>query len=296
MIQHVTDTRSNSNDQIKRAVDVIGRSKHRLRVFKEIYRGKKSFKTVSALVKATKLSPVRVLQEGAKLSGNGIVHPTKVDGETVYGKDTFYKTNRAKILQLVGNPKKLAKLPTKTQPFVNGIKTVIKVLGREPKIKEIFIDGIDSFKAVKKIKSASAYIPIKEKEFKQGIQKILGQPGKFQDWGGEKNDLMSTRLYLGGKRIPVAFAFKGIGMTGELTPAKMGKNGDQIQRLFESDAEVFILQYWAAINERVREQMRAFATLTSLQRGERVYYCIIDGEDTARLIQAYPKHLRKAIK
>lgn len=85
-------------------------------------------------------------------------------------------------------------------------------------------------------------------------------------------------------------------MTGELTPAKLGKNGDQIQRLFERAAGVFILQYWTAVNERVREQIRAFAMITSLQRGEKIYYCLIDVVDTARLIQAYPTQLRNAVK
>jgi hypothetical protein len=295
MIHQVTDSRSNPNDQIAHAVKVIGRSEHRLRVFQEVYRGKKSFKTVSALSKATKLSPVRVLQEGAKLDGNGIVHSIKINGETAYTKDKFYKTNRSKILQMVNNPSKLAKFPTKINP-VNTVKTLIRDLSRKPKIQEIFIDDTDSFKSVRKVKTVAGYVRIKEKEFKRGIQKILGQPGKFQDWGGEKNDLLTTRLYLHGRRIAVAFAFKGAGMTGELTPAKMGKNGDQIQRLFESDAQILILQYWGEISERVREQMRAFATLTSLQRGETIYYCLIDGVDTARLIQAYPRQLGRAIK
>ncbi len=296
MIQQVTDSRSNPNDQIAHAVKVIGRSEHRLRVFKEVYRGKKSFKTVSALAKATKLSPVRVLQEGAKLDGNGIVHAIKFNGETAYGKDKFYKTNRSKILRMVNNPSKLAKFPTKITPAVNIVKTIIQDLNRKPKIQEIFIDDTDSFKAVQKVKTVAGYVRIKETEFKHGIQKIVGQPGKFQDWGGEKNDLLTTRLYFRGRRFAVAFAFKGVGMTGQLTPAKMGKNGDQIQRLFESDAQIFILQYWAAINERVREQMRAFATITSLQRGEKIYYCLVDGVDTARLIQAYPKQLSRARK
>ena len=224
------------------------------------------------------------------------MHTIKAEGETAYSKDKFYKTNRSKILRMVNNPSKLTKFPTKINPAVNIVKTIIRDLNRKPKIQEDFIDDIDSFKAVRKVKSVARYVRIKETEFKRGIQKIIGQPGKFQDWGGEKNDLLTTRLYLGGRRIAVAFAFKGVGMTGELTPAKMGKNGDQIQRLFESDAQIFILQYWAAISERIREQVRAFATITSLQRREKIYYCLIDGVDTARLIQAYPKQLSRARK
>ena len=45
---------------------------------------------------------------------------------------------------------------------------------------------------------------------------------------------------------------KGKGKKGPLTPAKMGKHGDQIQRLFESTADIFFVQYWDNIGERVR--------------------------------------------
>jgi hypothetical protein len=292
----VTDPRSNKNDQIRHVVEVLGRSGDRLKVFKAIYKGKKAIKTVSEIAKITKLLKIRVLQEAGKLSGNGVVHAVKELGkETGYRKDSFFATNRATILRLVNNSVKLAKLPTKTHPRVQGeTKIIIKGVERKPKTREVFIDDIDSFKAVKKIKSSAiaGYIPINEKQFKLGIQKLLGEHGKFTDWGGEKGDLLTSRLYFGGKRITAAFAFKGRGLSGILTPARMGKNGDQIQRLFESAAQIFLLQYWGSIHERVREQIQGWATLTSLSRGEKILFCLIDGGDTARLIKAYPKQLR----
>ena len=295
MILPVTDPRSNKNDQIKHAVEVLGRSRDRLKVFKAIYRGKKPVKTVSELVKLTRLSNVRVLQEGAKLNGNGIVNAVKVGNETGYQKDLFFATNRARILQLVGNPEKLAKLPTKTHPRNPGeVAVVIRGLGAKPKTKEIYIDDMDSFRSVRKLgpNQPKKSAPLSEKKFKIGIQKILGEPGKFKDWGGEKGDLLSSRLRYRGSRITVAFAFKGPGKRGLLTPAKMGKNGDQIQRLFESAARLFVLQYWAEIGERVREQVQGWATLTSLRLREKILFCLIDGHDTSRLIQAFPRHFR----
>ncbi len=222
---------------------------------------------MSTIAKVTRLSNVRVLQEAGKLSGNGIVHPVKVGRETGYRKDLFYSTNRAHILHLLTNPKSLSKLPTKTQPRASGEnRIVIKGLDRKPNTKEVYIDDIDSFRAVKRIKSSAIVgkAHIDERKFKLGIQKILGEKGQFTDWGGEKGDLLTSRLLYGGKRITGAFAFKGRGTRGVLTPAKMGKNGDQIQRLFESSAQVFILQYWGSIHERVREQVEGWATLTSL--------------------------------
>src|SRR6185295_12813187 len=111
----------------------------------------------------------------------------------------------------------------------------------------------------------------------------------FQDWGGEKNDLYTTKLKYKGQRRAIAFAFKGPGMQGVLTPGKLGKNGDQIQRLFLSPAEIFIVQYHGAIAQSVVEQVQAFASLDSIREGKRIYYGIIDGDDTNRLIMSYPR-------
>ena len=89
-----------------------------------------------------------------------------------------------------------------------------------------------------------------------------------------------------------AFAFKGKGTTGILTPKKMGKKGDQIQRLFKSAAQVFILQYWGQIDESVIEQMIAFAEAKSATEGSTIYYGVIDGDDSNRIIKAYPNAFR----
>lgn len=291
MIQPVTDARSNKNDQIRHAVEVIGRSKDRLKVFKAIYKGKKAVKTVSEIAERTRLDKIRVLQEAGRLTGNGIVHAEKVGKETGYRKDVFYSTNRARILQLVANPKKLKNLPTKTNPRISrgAFTIVLNGIGRRPQTKEVQVDDLDSFKSVRNLtpKPEARNASVSEARFKRGVQKILGERGKFTDWGGEKSDLLSSRLRYKGKRITAAFAFKGPGTRGVLTPGRMGKNGDQVQRLFETAASIFILQYWAEIGERVREQVEGWATLTSLRFQKRILFCLIDGEDTSRLIRAY---------
>ena len=92
-----------------------------------------------------------------------------------------------------------------------------------------------------------------EAKFKKGIQGIIAETGRFQDWGGEKNDLHTTRLRLNGKRVATAWAFKGKGKKGILTPNMMGRNGDQIPRLFNSAAKIYLLQYWDQIGEAVYE-------------------------------------------
>ncbi len=69
----------------------------------------------------------------------------------------------------------------------------------------------------------------------------------------------------------------------------MGTNGDQIQRLFRAPAEVFLVEYWNEIDETVVELMKIFATAKSFAEGRKIFFGIIDGQDTARLMAAYPE-------
>jgi hypothetical protein len=54
-------------------------------------------------------------------------------------------------------------------------------------------------------------------------------------------------------------------------------------------AEVFVVQYHDAIGQSVVEQVQAFASLNSVREGKKIFYCVIDGDDTNRLIMAYRK-------
>ena len=97
-------------------------------------------------------------------------------------------------------------------------------------------------------------------------------------------------LRIEGKRRSTAFAFKGPGLRAKLVPGKMGKNGDQIQRMFQQDARVFFAQHWREIDPSVLKDMLAHAILKSGQHGgEVIYYGIISGQDSERLRKAYPK-------
>jgi hypothetical protein len=292
----VSDARSNRNDQIDHAVRAIGRSKDRFAVFQAIYFGKAAAKTVEAISKRTHLPRKRVLEEGKRLASQQIVEQTKVDGKTAYRKDPFYAGLKQRIIALVKNPVKLASLPTKTRPQLKGFKNstiVIRVAKTLVKIRTVSIDDIAQFKKVKSVKNTGPFTPMPEAQFKNGVKKLLGELGAFSDWGGEKNDLLTTRLRVGEKRMHAAIAFKGPGKKGVLTPKAMGKNGDQIQRLFQSPAEVFMVQYWGQIGEAVMEQMSAFAQLTAGHTGKQIYYGIIDGHDSNRLILSYPKAFKK---
>jgi len=287
----VRDSLSNANEHIEVAAKVVGRGQHRTAVFSEIYRGKRRIKSVSDLMQATGLSRVRVLQYGKTLANNGIVNQVRVDGEVGYEKIDFFHQHKSKVLRLAANPAELAAYPTKRKTGSNGSGAInILIRPERAKIRLVTVDEIDSFVKVKTL-PASGNLPttFSEKRFKLGVQSILKQPGEFKDWGGEKNDLYSTRLTIGGVRRAVAFGFKGPGTTGRLTPKKLGKNGDQIQRLFESAAQVFFIQYWREIDESVVKQMEQLAIAKSVMTGQEILYGIIPGEDSKRLYDAYRK-------
>jgi hypothetical protein len=289
----VSDVRSSPSDQIEHAVRVLGRSKQRLKVFKAIYRGKKRAKSVNEIALATGLDRIRVLQEGRRLADNQIVKLVRAAGITIYEKDRFYSGQKEKILRLVQDPVALANLPTKTRPrpiWPKTISTPIRIPSARIHVREITIDEIDSFSRVQRIRvEPGSYVPMPEVQFKRGIAKILGEGGRFRDWGGEQNDLYTNKVRISGWRMQAAFAFKGRGTKGILIPAKMGKNGDQIQRLFKTAASVFLVQYWAQISESVVDQMAEFAKAKSVGTGTLIRYGIIDGDDSNRLIKAYPR-------
>lgn len=286
----VADRSSNKPEQIVHAAEVIGRSKQRYAVFKAIYTGKIKTKSITMLQKMLpKMPRTRILDAGKALADNDLVTQTKEDNLTAYTKIEFMQRYRDKILAAATNKKKREAIPTKRSGARQTATVTFKIPERKNSAIHITIDEIDSFKAVRKIANNLNFVKISEKKFKDGVAKILGEKGTFQDWGGESRDLSSTRLLIGGKRYRAAFAFKGPGKSGRLTPGKMGKNGDQIQRLARCPADVFVVQFWREIDDAVMEQLEQLVRAKAFLEARKVWYGVIDGQDSARLIQAYPK-------
>jgi hypothetical protein len=206
----VSDSRSNPADQVAHAVEVLGRAKQRIAVFKSIYTGKKKIKTVNEIATATGLDRIRVLQEGKRLVDNQIVKQISAMGMTAYEKDPFYSVQRNKILRLVRDPIAFSRFPTKTRPKgAHPTSIVIRIPRPRIQARYITVDDIDSFRRVQGVRvEPGDYTPVPEKVFKRGVAKILGESGRFQDWGGERNDLYTSRITIDGKRHPAAFAVK----------------------------------------------------------------------------------------
>lgn len=156
---------------------------------------------------------------------------------------------------------------------------------------EVHVDSIDTFMRVTDFPdrpSKSDLTKLKsipENDIKRAFAEIMGEPVIPKDWGGEKSDLFSSRVMIDGQRISTAFAFKGPAQFKPMTLAQLGKNGDQIDRLFTEPAELFVIQHCHEITSPVRSIMRAYAQ----QIGRLKLFCIIDGYDTFRILSAYNK-------
>jgi len=162
--------------------------------------------------------------------------------------------------------------------------------GRLPWHMEVFPQQIDNFAASTDEKMPTAaelakMLTIPESEVKAAFASIIGEPFIPKDWGGEHSDLVSTQVRIENQSVSTAFAFKGPGKAKKLTVADLGKNGDQISRLFSEPSDFVVLQHCHGVTSAVRDHMRAFAT----RIGQLRPFCIIDGADTLRIFKAYEK-------
>jgi len=75
-----------------------------------------------------------------------------------------------------------------------------------------------------------------------------------------------------------------------MTPAKWGKQGNQIQRLVEAPARVFFLQFEGQIDEYSRDQLKKLTAQKANEEGLKLFYGFIDRDDSLRLRRAYPQY------
>jgi hypothetical protein len=197
---------------------------------------------------------------------------------------------KARILALAGSKAKRSALPTKRE-----VQVSVRINGsghRAGRASEVTIDDVDQFKKVRRLRAKLAPLkPLPERKFKTGLQRLFGDTGEFKDWGGEKDDFYTNKLKMGGKRHSAAFVLKGPGISVKtMSPKHWGKRGNQIQRLLEAPASVFILQFEGQIDEDSIDQLKKLTELRARQQGARLFYGYIERDDSLRLRRAYPEH------
>ena len=152
-------------------------------------------------------------------------------------------------------------------------------------------DEIDSFYKVGEVQEeqVSGIVPLQleEKDIKEKFHEVIADPFIQKDWGGERCDIYTSHLRFRNRKTPCAFILKGKSYSrGKLMPSDLGKNGDQIVRLFQEPAEIYFIQSNGYIDSTVESTVQAFVT-QKMKEGYKVFYCLIDGIDTARILKAY---------
>lgn len=154
------------------------------------------------------------------------------------------------------------------------------------------IDEIASFARVRDVAAVAAArlkqpLDLPEEFVKRAITTIIGEPYVDRDWGGERSDVFTSRVQMRGTRVPAAFLLKGRGLRGPLTPARLGKQGDQILRLAQEPAQLFIVQHVGSVASSTVEHLRQ--TIQTLRVDGKPYAVgsVWDGHDVARLLLAH---------
>jgi len=121
--------------RIKHAVDVIGRSESRRKVFEEIYRGKSGGKTAQQIASMTGIEEIRVLQEALVLSKAKIIGKQKVKGRLLYTKDDFFSLHKERILRLVINDSARKRFEISIAPTASPsrLPSTVKIAKNKPK-------------------------------------------------------------------------------------------------------------------------------------------------------------------
>jgi hypothetical protein len=298
MVLQVSDTVSNRRDQIANYAEILRNASARQAVFNAVYRGKKEFKTVIEVAGLIggKWTAKRVATVGKPLAqGERLFEQERlrVDGKVqiIYRKIHFVERNKRGILRLANNKKKLEGYHTKTNPRGSGgTQRIVVHAPFRIKTRFVMLDEVDQFSKVRQVKSVPSELSparLSESQVKAGLLKLLKETIDPKDWGGERNDIFTTRLRIHGRSLRGAFALKGPAKTGPLVPGMMGTNGDQIQRLFDSPADAFFVQYEGEIKETVIKLMEDLAKAKALF-GREVFFGVIDLDGTYRLRLAYP--------
>jgi|SRR5208337_916204 len=299
MMLNVSDNASHRRDQIANLAELLASAPSRQALVRAVNFGKKRVKSVGEL--AAKLSsqikgitPKRVTEIGKPLVNLAFTQERILENgrkTTAYAKLDRHRDVK-EALKLASNKKKRENYHTKSNPKIRVVGHTVTIKAPfVPRVKSLTVDDVKEFQKVKSVKNVPPKMTpprLPEAVVKKGIIKLLGEELDPKDWGGESNDIFTTRVSINGRRKRAAFALKGPAMTGPLVPAKMGKNGDQIQRLFSSPAQVFFVQYEEEIKESVVDLMARLATAKAVTERE-VYYGVIDMTDTYRLRLAYPR-------
>lgn len=298
MVLNVSDSSSHRRDQIANLGELLVNAPSRQALVRAVYFGKKRVKSVKELAATLsaqigETTPKRVTEIGKPLVNRAFLQERIVENgrkTTAYAKFDNRQLDVKEALKQANNKRRREEYHTKSNPKMKAVSHTVRIkIAFVPKVESISVDDVKEFSKVKAVESVLQELTpprLPESIIKKGLVKLLGEELDAKDWGGELNDVFTTRVTVGGKRRRAAFALKGPAKKGPLVPKMMGKNGDQVQRLFSSPAQVFFVQYEGPIRESIVDLMARLASAKAVTERE-VFYGVIDQADTYRLRIAY---------
>jgi hypothetical protein len=270
-------------------------SQKKREVFKAAYKGKRKAPVDARhLANLTGYSKKAVNEIATGLARKGLLIQPR-ESKAVYERDMAVMENRDRILRLATSRTAAARHTTmrsaRPQPRVERIEVINPA---RVKVKRITIDDIDQLSRVRRLAPPAKNLPpVSEDVFKRALVKLLPGTQLKKDWGGERNDIYTDHIKVSGKRLSAAFALKGPAQKPPLTPGKMGKNGDQVQRLVVlAPVDLYVIQFEGQIDESIFELLEYLLRGKSSMSAKEYFYCVIDGADSARIRQAYPTAFR----
>jgi hypothetical protein len=120
-----------------------------------------------------------------------------------------------------------------------------------------------------------------ESDVKRHFSEILGHPFDEHDWGGERADLNIDNVLVRGAQTSSAWLLKGRSVQRTMQIADLGANGDQIERLTTTPAELLVVQHNQLISAAVKNMLAAFAY--DMRNPRR--YMLVDGNLTAMIFR-----------
>jgi hypothetical protein len=159
-----------------------------------------------------------------------------------------------------------------------------------PDSRRVYASSVDQFARLRDMgpmrkSDLNLLKQIPEKQVKEWFAEIIGEPFVPNDWGGETSDLSTNQLSIDGEPCSAAFLLKGPSFFKPMTIAALGKNGDQINRLFGEPVDLFVLQHCHHVRSAVVRLMGVFAW--DARKPSR--YMVIDGATTFQILRAYAR-------
>jgi hypothetical protein len=191
---------------------------------------------------------------------------------------------------ILGYVEELTLIEIKLRPILIGQRIIItNTPGLRPQLRDeahVWPKSIDQFRDVTfNVRSTRSDLEqlrtIPEDQVKKWFADILGEPQVPKDWGGEQFDLWTRRLSIDGEQVRAAIAFKGPAAFHPMRIADLGKNGDQIDRLAQTAADLLVVQHCHEITAPVDNMLRNYAL--SPERPRR--YMTINGYETLAILK-----------